>query len=506
MNHLIIFPILLPLLSAILLLLMPRRRRLLIHSISLASATLLVIFSVQLLLRANAGGYEVYALGNWAPPFGIVLVLDKLSALMLVLVSTLAFFSLLYTVAERGQRSGQTLHALSHFLLLGVNGAFLTGDIFNLFVFFEIFLLSSYSLLLQGGGRARAKAGLHYVVLNLVGSAIFLIAVAILYGLAGTLNLADMAQRIAQVSAADAPLASAAAVLLLLVFGLKGALLPLYFWLPRAYASAAAPVAALFAIMTKVGVYAVIRVYPLVFGNHAGELAGVALPWLWPSALLTIVLGVIGVLAARELRVQVAYLVIVSVGTLMAGVSLNSAAALSASLYYLLQSTWVCAALFLLADQIVRQRGRTKDQIASGPALQQGLLLGTVFFIAAVNVIGIPPLSGFIGKVLLLQAATGIQAIWLWSIVLVGSLAILTALSRSGSTIFWRTTEESINAPAAGRFAMAAIIGLLGLSVALVIFGDAVITYTQSTAQQIMQPQGYIDAVLSHSVKEIPHE
>ena len=505
MNHLIIFPILLPLLTGILLLLLPRRRRVLIHSVSLTSAALLVIFAVQLLLRANAGGYEVYALGNWAPPFGIVLVLDRLSALMLVLVSTLAFFSLLYTAAETGQRSGQTLHALSHCLLLGVNGAFLTGDIFNLFVFFEIFLLSSYSLLLQGGGPARAKAGMHYVVLNLAGSAIFLIAVAILYGLTGTLNMAHMAQRMAQVSPTDAPLLAAAAVLLLLVFSLKGALMPLYFWLPRAYASASAPVAALFAIMTKVGVYAVIRVYSLVFGDAAGALAGVALPWLWPAALLTIVFGAVGVLAARELRVQIAYLVIVSVGTLMAGVALNSEAALSATLYYLLQSTWICAALFLLADQIIRQRGSSEGVITSGPALRQGILLGALFFIGAINVIGIPPLSGFIGKVLLLQAATGNQAVWLWSFVLIASLALLTALSRSGSTIFWRTSSEPVEAPLAGRFALASIMGLLGLSIALVIFGNIVIEYTQSAAQQIMQPQNYIEAVLGHTVKEIPH-
>lgn len=505
MNHLIILPILVPLLTGAALLLLPRQRRMLIHSVSLISAALLVVFTVQLLLQANEGGYVVYALGNWAPPFGIVLVLDKLSALMLVLTSTLAFFSLLYTAAETGQRSGQTLHALAHFLLLGVNGAFLTGDIFNLFVFFEILLLSSYSLLLQGGGPARAKAGLHYVVLNLAGSAMFLIAVAILYGLTGTLNMAHMAERVAQLSAADAPLVAAAAVILLLVFSLKGALMPLYFWLPRAYASAAAPVAALFAIMTKVGVYAIIRVYSLIFGDNAGELAGVALPWLWPLALLTIVFSVIGVLAARELRVQIAYLVIVSVGTLLAGVALNSEAALGATLYYLLHSTWICGAMFLLADQIVRQRGSSEDRISSGPAPRQSILLGSLFFIAAVSVVGLPPLSGFIGKLLLLQAATGAHGVWLWSIILIGSLAMITALSRSGSTIFWRTSEEKIDAPVAGRFSLAAIIGLLSLGIALVIYGDAVIEYTRTLAQQTMQPQGYIDAVLGHQVKETPH-
>ena len=285
MSHLIILPILLPLLTGLLLLLVPESRRMLGHILSLISTALLTLVTLQLLFTANTGELVVYALGNWAPPFGIVLVLDRLSALLLVLTSTLAFFSLLYTTAEEAPQGGQSFHSLAHFLLMGVNGAFLTGDIFNLFVFFEVLLLASYSLLLQDNGAARAKAGLHYVVLNLAGSALFLIAVAILYGLTGTLNMADMAQRVAQVNPADAPLVAAAAILLLLVFGLKAAMVPLYFWLPRAYASASAPIAALFAIMTKVGVYTIIRVYTLIFGDEAGLLANLALPWLWPLAI-----------------------------------------------------------------------------------------------------------------------------------------------------------------------------------------------------------------------------
>lgn len=498
MSHLLIFPVLLPLLSGLLLLLIPARYRMLTHILSLISTAALVIISVQLLLAANSGTLTVYALGNWAPPFGIVLVLDRLSALMLVLASILAFFSLLYTTAEDAPQGGQAFHCLAHFLLLGVNGSFLTGDIFNLFVFFEILLLSSYALLLEGGGGARARAGLHYVVLNLAGSALFLIAVAVLYGLTGTLNMADMAQRVASLDAADAPIVATAALLLLLVFGLKAALVPLYFWLPRAYASASAPVAALFAIMTKVGVYAIIRVYTLIFGNEAGSLANIALPWLWPLALLTLVLGLIGALAARELRIQIAYLVIISVGTLLAGVALNSEAALAATLFYLLHSTWICGALFLLADLIVRQRGDAEDRIVSGPALPQPVLLGSLFFITSMSVIGMPPLSGFIGKALLLQAATGHQAIWLWAIVLISSLAVLTALSRSGSTIFWRTSQYVAKAPNADPWSIMAITGLMSASIALMLWGNDVMTYTRAVAEQILHPEAYIQAVLSY--------
>lgn len=498
MNHLIIVPVLLPLLTGILLILLTGRSLALIRTISLLSSAALLFVCAELLFSSMGDRIEVYALGNWAPPFGIVLVLDRLSALMLVATGVLAFFSLLYAVRDN-DRPGDNLHGLVHFLLLGVNGAFLTGDLFNLFVFFEILLLASYVLLLHGGGARRAKFGLHYVVLNLVGSALFLIAVATLYGLTGTLNMADMAIKVARINPADAPLVATAAMLLLVVFGLKAAIVPLYFWLPQAYAAAAAPVAALFAVMTKVGVYAVIRVYPLIFGDMAGPITNLFLPWLWVAGLATLTLGVIGALAARELRVQIAYLVVVSVGTLLAGVALNNEAALSAVMFYLLHSTWICGALFLLADIIKRQRGASSDKIISGPIMPQAILLGSLFFIAAISVIGLPPLSGFIGKVMLLQAAeTHVQSFWLWGILLTGSLVVIMALSRSGSTFFWRTEERVAATERADSWALTAVISLLFMSVALSISGDEVMQFTRALAHQVMTPDIYIHAVLNH--------
>lgn len=500
MNHLIIVPVLLPLLTGILLILLTGRRLALIRTVSLLSSAALVFVCAELLVSSMSGQIEVYALGNWAPPFGIVLVLDRLSALMLMLTSVLAFFSLLYAI-RNNDGPGDNLHGLVYFLLLGVNGAFLTGDIFNLFVFFEILLLASYALLLHGGGAKRAKFGLHYVVLNLAGSALFLIAVSTLYGLTGTLNMADMALKVARIDPADAPVVATAAMLLLIVFGLKAAIVPLYFWLPRAYAAASAPVAALFAVMTKVGVYTIIRVYPLIFGDMAGPLANVVQPWLWPLALITLALGVIGALAARQLRVQIAYLVIVSVGTLLAGVALNSEAALSATMYYLLHSTWICGALFLLADVIKRQRGASSDKIISGPIMPQATLLGSLFFIAAISVVGLPPLSGFIGKVMLLKAAeTGAQSFWLWGVLLGGSLAVIMALSRSGSTFFWRTEERVAETQRADSWELFAIVGLLSSSFALALCGDAVMRFTNALARQIMTPDIYIHAVLTHQI------
>ena len=503
MNHLIITPVLLPLLTSLALLLMNGRPLKLLRSVSLLSAAVLVVINLNLLHTSSNGTIVVYALGNWAPPYGIALVMDRLSALMLLLTSVLALCSLCYAARDKasdGPRSDdQPIDSLMHFLLMGLNGAFLTGDLFNLFVFFEILLLASYGLLLHGGGPARTKAGLHYVILNLAGSSLFLIAVSMLYGLTGTLNMADMAVVVGQMDPANGPLVATAALLLLLVFALKAALVPIYFWLPRAYASASAPVAAIFAIMTKVGVYAIIRVYMLIFGDTAGSIANLVLPWLWPVALVTLVLGFIGVLAARDLRTQVSYLLIVSVGTLMAGVALHTKAALSATLYYLIHSTLICGGLFLLADLIGRQRGEARDRIEAGPAVGRPVLLGSLFFVAALSVVGLPPLSGFVGKALLLKAAGGgSEAIWLWSAVLFGSLAALTALSRSGSTIFWRSQEPAVHTLRSDRIATMTVVALLAAGPALAIWGNDVMQFTEALAQQILTPNDYINAVLSH--------
>jgi multicomponent K+:H+ antiporter subunit D len=355
LTHWLILPVLLPLFCGALLLVLPSRERLK-RALSLLATLALLPLGLYLLQLADDGQLRVYALGDWRPPFGIVLLLDRLSAWLLLVTAVLALGALLY--ALRGDdRLGPRFHALFQFQLLGINGAFLTGDLFNLFVFFEVLLIASYALLLHGHGAARVRAGLHYVVLNLVGSALFLIALGLIYGVSGTLNMADLSARVAGISADSAPLLAAGGLLLLLVFALKAALLPLYFWLPRAYAAASAPVAALFAIMTKVGIYAILRLATLIFGAGAGALAGLVQAWLWPLALATVALGALGALAARSLQTLLAYLVVVSAGTLLAAVAIGTPEALTAALYYLLHSTWVAGGLFLLADLIARQRG-----------------------------------------------------------------------------------------------------------------------------------------------------
>lgn len=480
MNHLLILPILIPLLAGALLLVLPSHERLK-RTLSLLATLALLPVALLLLQQAADGQLRIYALGDWRPPFGIALLLDRLSALLLLAAAVLGSAVVLY--ALRGDdRRGPRFHALLQFQLLGINGSFLTGDLFNLFVFFEVLLIASYSLLLYGRSVERVRAGLHYVILNLTGSALFLIALGLIYGVSGTLNMADLSARVAVASGDQVPLLAAAGLLLLLVFALKAALLPLYFWLPRAYAAASAPVAALFAIMTKVGVYAILRVCTLIFGEGGGALANLAQAWLWPLALATVALGAIGALAARRLQLLLAYLVLVSAGTLLAAVAVGTPEAHAAALYYLLHSTWVAGGLFLLADLIVRQRGAKGGELVQGAALEHPMLLGALFFFGAVAVVGLPPLSGFLGKLLLLQAAPSPA---LWSVLLLGGFAALVALSRAGSTLFWRVGTSSLDSAELDTGRLAACVLLLACSLLLVVLAAPLLDYAQAAAAQL---------------------
>jgi len=506
MNHLVIFPVILPLMTGVLLLLLPQRYLQLKRIVSLALALLQIVIATTLLNTVSEGNILAYALGNWAPPFGIVLVADRLTAWMLVVTALVATSALLYAI--RGtDKVGAYFHVLFQLQLFGLNGAFLTGDLFNLFVFFEILLLASYSLLLHGGGRLKTKAGLHFVVINLVGSTLFLFAVGTLYGLLGTLNMADLAVKVANTSTDNSVLIHIAGLLLFAVFALKAALLPLYLWLPAAYAHTTAPVAALFAIMTKVGAYCILRVYTLIFGPDAGHLANLIEIWLLPLALLTLIVGVLGTLASNRLRHQIAYLVIASIGTLLTAFGMNSEASIAAGLYYLPHSTFAAAALFLLADGIASRRDIMNDQFEPGPIIQQQRLFGIMFFVLAILIAGMPPLSGFIGKLLILKAALTHPAMpWIMAIVLITSLMTIIALARSGSMLFYRAQAPHIchidpkddkqHSGMSIVIELAPIVGLLLLCIGLLIWADSITSYTAATANQILQPEHYIRSVL----------
>jgi multicomponent K+:H+ antiporter subunit D len=502
MSHLPFAPVLLPLLAGILLLLLRHLDMRLRRLVSIA-AVLGQIGLALWLTRAVAGGdILVYALGDWVAPFGIVLVADRLAAWMLLIVSLLALFALLQ--ATRGiDAEGRHFHVLFQLQLFGLNGAFLTGDLFNLFVFFEVLLLASYGLILHGGGRLRTRAGLHYVVINLAGSTLFLFAVGTLYGMLGTLNMADLAVKVAATPAENVGLVRAAGWLLFGVFALKAALLPLYLWLPAAYAHTSAPVAALFAIMTKVGAYAILRVYTLIFGAQAGPAADLITDALLPLALATLLVGMLGVVGATHLRQQVAYLVVASIGTLLTAFGLGSGAGIAAGLYYLPHTTFAAAALFLLADCIARQRGELADRLDPGPVMARHRRLGALFFLVAVAASGLPPLSGFVGKFLLLRAALE-HALWGWvlAVVLVAGLLGVIALARSGSLLFYRAGTAPVregaaaSAPAPTWIALAPLSGLFLLGVGLTVFAGPLADHAQAIATQLLQPHEYVHAVL----------
>lgn len=500
MQHLAFFPILLPMLASVILLISPfgktkTKRR--VTSVIFSILTFLA--SLALLLKVQASGTQVYAIGDWSAPFGISLVADPLSILLVCLTTFLGTACVLYASAGDDDQ-GSFFHPLIHFLILGVNGAFLTGDAFNLFVFFEVLLIASYSLLMHGGDKKNTRAALHYVIMNLVGSAVFLIALGILYGVLGTLNMADMAQKIALLQGDDVFLAKIGGMLLLVVFALKGALLPLHLWLPNTYASAIPVVAALFAIMTKVGVYSMMRVYTLIFGEQAGELSHIAQSWLWWLAIATIVMGAMGVLASKDLRKLTANLVIISVGTLVALVSVQTVESSAAAIYYLVHSTLVTAALFLLAGLIGAQRGNVEDRISAGPPLLQPRLLGVCFLVAGIAVIGMPPLSGFIAKVWLLETTINLEyTMVFWPLYILASLTILISVAKAGSTVFWhqygyviKNAEQYRVHPAQ----LAALIMLTASAPLLSIFAGPLSEYALGAATQLHDVSSNINLIL----------
>jgi len=500
--HLVIAPILAPFLAGVLLLAlrdlpMPLRRRFALYAV-LAQ----VGIAIALLAAVAGGEILVYRLGDWPAPWGIVLVADRLAAWMVLITTLLALFALIHS-SDGSDRKGRHFHVLFQMQLFGLTGAFLTGDLFNLFVFFEILLIASYGIMLHGGGVARTRAGLHYVVINLLGSTAFLFAAGLIYASMGSLNLADIAVKAAAVAPENLGLARAGGLLLFAVFALKAALLPLHLWLPAAYADTSAPVAALFAVMTKVGAYAILRTSTLVYGDGAGTLAGLFDPWLLPAALATLAVGMLGALAAINLGRLAAWMVVASVGTLLIAFSMtqHSAAGIAAGLYYLPHGTFATALLFLLAEALRRRRPASADSLMPDADMPRHALWGGLFFVAAVAAAGLPPLSGFVGKFLILKAAAGQP--WVWVMILVSALLGVIALARAGTRLFFSARSADSAAPPLPMYEphsaareLVASGGLLGLIFALTIGAGPVVDFTRAAALQLADPAAYIAAVL----------
>ncbi|WP_179998854.1 monovalent cation/H+ antiporter subunit D [Acinetobacter sp. YH12239] len=476
------------------------------RGISLTSVFLGLATAIIYLIQANSGQIFVYSLSEWSAPFGIVLVLDRLAAFMLVLTYALATPIIWFASKEWDER-GRYFHAMSHFLLMGLCGAFLTGDLFNLFVFFEVLLMASYVLLLHGQGKARFQLGIHYVTINLLASAFFLIGLGMIYGNTGSLNMADVGRIIRTLEGAQYNMAVAGGLMLFVVFGIKAAILPVGLWLPKTYAVATTPVAALFTIMTKVGIYTILRVNGTIFTDELSR--EILSTWLLPIGLITTIYGVIGAIGAERMRRFVGFMILSSIGTIAIALSLMTADAWAAALYYLVHSTIIAAAFYLLCGWITSQRGAFKDHLKIAPIMKQQTLVSICFFIIALMMAGLPPFSGFLGKIFILQAASvSSYQLLIIIVILIVSLLSIIAFTRLGFVIFWRSTTPENNPKeeayleyqklpnqAPPRNHTTIYIFLIGL-IAYVAFANPITQYIQYTAVQLNDSEQYISAVL----------
>jgi multicomponent K+:H+ antiporter subunit D len=530
LQHLPVFPIVIPLVAAAAMLLFAETRRaprLLIAVVAslaqIATAGALLYFTTDSVPYIWQEGIGTYSIGGWPAPFGIVLVVDRLSALMITLNAILALSVLSYSSA-RWDKLGVHYHPLLQLLLMGLNGAFLTGDLFNLFVFFEILLAASYALLLHGAGAQRVKNALHFIVVNLAATFTFLIGVALIYSVAGTLNMAHIAAIWPSLQPGDRGIAEAGAAVLGVAFLVKAAAWPLNFWLPGAYTAASAPVAAIFSITTKVGVYAILRLSSLL--QEPLPLGG---SWLFFGGIATMVFGIAGMLAARRLQRLVAFSIVLSSGTLLASIGLGVPALIAPALLYLTVSVLASAAFFMLTGMTERMRTagpETADSPSSHPvtygAFQVGeppdpqepeaevgiaipaamAFLGLAFVCCALLVTGMPPLAGFIAKFGVLSAtfqglSSGADPARSWvliTLLLVSGFAGLIALCRIGMRLFWSVTGRTI--PRLRFIEAGPIAFLLLLCIAITAAAGPMMTYVDSAAHTLNEPRVYIRAVL----------
>lgn len=549
MPHLILAPILVPMGVAAIILFLGEERQRLKLTLNVFACVVLLGISIFLLQWSHkqdgSTTMGVYLTGNWPSEFGIVLVLDRLSALMMLLTSVLALACSIYSVAH-WHRAGVNFHALFLLQIMGLNGVFLTGDLFNLFVFIEILLAASYGLLLHGSGRARVQAGLHYIAINLFASSLLLISISMFYGITGTLNMASLASTIPNIAAEDRSLLHVAAGILAIAILIKAAVWPMNFWLTKAYSAATAPAGALFAIMTKVGVYMILRLWTLLFGYDAGASALYGGQWLTYAGMATIAVGSIGVLSSQKLGNLAGYSAIVSSGTLLAALGFGQNLLTAGLLFYMVSSTLAVSACFLLADLMDRWRNEGKDyapyeeedeapfltpdlegkldafnldekeQALVGRAMPAAVaLLGLSFMACTLLIAGLPPLSGFIGKFAMLSAmlnplgmgassgqSPGTDGWILLALLIASGLLALIAFSRAGIRHFWASHDRT--PPVVKVVEGIPLVILLGACVAITVQADSIMRYMQTTANGLYAPDDYIQSVLQTQPKPYP--
>ncbi len=493
MNSLIVLPILLPLLvgaSCIVLWRYVAAQRIL----TLAGSIVYFAVAVVLLERVAEEGIQAVQKGDWIAPFGITLVADMFSAVMVATTGVVTLVIVIYSLGtmDRGRES-YGYYPLFNILIMGVSGAFLTGDIFNLFVWFEVLLISSFVLLALGGERAQLEGAIKYVTLNLVASAFFLAAVGILYAMAGSLNMADLSQRLGDV--AQPGLVTTLAILFLVAFGIKGAIFPLFFWLPASYHTPPVAVSAIFGgLLTKVGVYALIRVFTLLFLNNVDYTHTII---LWAGGI-TMVTGVLGAVAQYEFRRLLSFHIVSQIGYMVMGLGFFTPLALAGTVFFIVHNIFVKTNLFLVSGVSHRLHG-TYDLKKLGGLYRAHPWLSMLFLMSAFSLAGVPPLSGFFGKLVLIRAGLGIEQFVLVAAALGVSLLTLFSMTKIWAEAFWKPlpAETAVNPPGGG---MALMLGpIVTLAVLAVVMGVAAGPFfdlAQQAGNQLTNPEPYIRAVL----------
>ncbi len=504
-DWLLILPLLIPLISAMLCLFF-RNDVEVQKRVSLTAMIVLLGASVALLQHCLTGDIHTVSVGGWQGPFGIVLVGDLLSSIILLACSVVSLAVMSYGVAQLPERETRRFfYPLALLLILGVNGSLLTGDLFNLYVWFEVMLLASFVLLALGRRKDQLEGALKYVTLNLVASLIFLSAVGILYGKLGTLNMADLAAKLAVEQ--DSFLVDSSAVLLLVAFGIKAALFPFFFWLPASYHTPAVTISALFAgLLTKVGVYAILRVFTLIFDIQAGHLHTL-LVWI---AGLTMVVGVLGAAAHFEIKRILSFHIVSQIGYMIMGITFLTPLALGGVIFFVVHNMIAKTNLFLIAG-IIEKRCGTTDLKKTGGLFTTAPGLSALFLISAIALAGLPPLSGFWAKFTLVKAGFEVEAYWIVGISLAVGIMTLFSMTKIWAEAFWKskpetgsesasaedTPEASVSAPVfISRWMQVPVVAFAVIAVCMGLFSEPFLHAMTMAGEQLLNPQGYIDAVL----------
>lgn len=494
MSWLLPMPVILPLFAAGFALVMARRPRV---QLAVSAATLATVLgiAVALMIITHNEGPQVVNLGNWSAPVGIALVADRLSALMLVVSAVVILGVLLYSVAQGladGDRGAPVAIYYPTYLVLaaGVSNAFLTGDLFNLFVGFEMLLAASFVLLTLGGTGSRMRAGSIYVVVSLLSSMLFLVAIAMIYAATGTLNFAQLNLRLAEV---DPNIALVLQILLLLGFGIKAAVFPLSMWLPDSYPTAPAPVTAVFAgLLTKVGVYAIIRTQTLLFPD--GRMDTV----LIVASIITMVVAILGAVAQDDIKRMLSFTLVSHIGYMVLGVGLANQLGLSASIFYVVHHITVQTALFLVAG-LIERRGGTTSLEKLGSLTKAAPALAILFFIPAINLGGIPPMSGFLGKMGLMQAGIQHDTPLAYVAVAAGlatSLLTLYAIVKAWNKAFWQTAPKPLPDTDVPRSMFTPAASIASIGVLLAVLAGPLYGYTDAAARDLRAQTPYVNSVL----------